>query len=231
MKRIIAAVVLALLFHVILFCVKPSWFKSERMEDKKRPAVTITMSYKMPVKPPPLKKPPEKIKKIKKKKVVKPKKVEKKKPAPVKTEEIPEKLPEPEPIIEEVVEEKAEPVEEEIIEEAAVITDDEEQDGAPPPEGTAAEVVTDAEPLYRMNPEPRYPRMAKKRGYQGTVLVDVLVSENGRVKNLILSESCGYKILDNAALEAVKDWLFEPGKEGDKPVEMWVQVPVRFELR
>ncbi len=231
MKRIIAAVVLALLFHVILFCVKPSWLKPERMEEKKLPAVTITMSYKMPVKPPPVKKPPERIKKIKKKKVVKPKKVEKKKPAPVKTEEIPEQLQEPEPIIEEVAEEKSEPVEEEIIEEAAVITDGEEQDGAPPEEGTVSEMVTDAEPLYRMNPEPKYPRMAQKRGYQGTVILNVLVNKEGRVDNLMLFETCGYSILDNAALEAVKDWVFEPGKEGDKPVEMWVQVPVRFELK
>jgi protein TonB len=42
--------------------------------------------------------------------------------------------------------------------------------------------------------------MARKRGYQGTVILSVLVNREGRVDNLWVFESSGYNILDNAAL-------------------------------
>lgn len=92
-------------------------------------------------------------------------------------------------------------------------------------------VVRKAFPLYRLNPPPKYPRMARKRGYQGAVVLEVLVNQNGRVGDLRLFTSSGYSILDRKAMESVKVWLFEPGMKGDKKLDMWVRVPVRFELK
>ena len=43
--------------------------------------------------------------------------------------------------------------------------------------------------------------------------------------------SSGYPALDKAALSAVKNWLFQPGKKGDKVVEMWIGIPIRFALK
>ncbi len=91
-------------------------------------------------------------------------------------------------------------------------------------------VVREAVPLYKVNPPPKYPRLARKRGYQGTVVLDVLVNQNGRVGDLRLFTSSGYSILDRKAMESVKVWLFEPGMKGHKKLDMWVRVPVRFEL-
>lgn len=92
-------------------------------------------------------------------------------------------------------------------------------------------VVRKAIPLYRVNPLPKYPRIARKRGYQGTVVFDVLVDQNGRVGDLRLFTSSGYSILDRSAMASVKGWLFKPGMKGDKKLDMWVRVPVRFELK
>ena len=92
-------------------------------------------------------------------------------------------------------------------------------------------VVIEAVPLYKVNPLPEYPRIARKRGYQGTVVLEVLVDQNGRVGDLRLFTSSGYSILDRKAMASVKRWLFEPGMKGDKKVDMWVRVPVRFELK
>jgi protein TonB len=72
--------------------------------------------------------------------------------------------------------------------------------------------------------------IARKRAYQGTVVLDVLVSREGRVKELTLSASSGYSILDQAAMASVKTWLFDPGTRGGETVDMWVKVPVRFQL-
>jgi protein TonB len=92
-------------------------------------------------------------------------------------------------------------------------------------------VVREAVPLYKVNPPPEYPRLARKRGYQGTVVLDVLVDQNGKVGNLRLFTSSGHSILDKKAMVSVKEWLFEPGMKGDKKLDMWVRVPVRFELK
>ena len=91
-------------------------------------------------------------------------------------------------------------------------------------------VLREAMPLYRINPSPKYPRIARRRGYQGIVVLEVLVDRNGRVGDLRVYKTSGHRILDKAALTSVKGWAFEPGMRGDQKVEMWVRVPVRFQL-
>ncbi len=97
--------------------------------------------------------------------------------------------------------------------------------------GSGTGMVREAIPLYKVNPPPRYPAAARRRGQQGTVVLSVHVDEHGRVSNLWLFESSGHISLDTAALQAVKDWIFEPGMQGGSTIAMWVNVPVRFELK
>jgi len=222
MKRLLLAVLIAILFHVSIFALNPGWF-TRKPDKMRKPAITVTMSYKRKSAPPaPVIKPPPKIKK-KKVRVVK----KEKKPEPVKVKE---KLLEPEPVKEQETVEEAADTEEDVVE---TVPDEVEDVGEyeSVDEGTASEAVSEAVPLYRTNPEPRYPNMARKRGYQGTVLLSVHVNKEGKVDDLWLYESCGYKILDNAALKAVKDWTHEPGKRGEKAIETWVEVPVIFKLK
>jgi protein TonB len=61
--------------------------------------------------------------------------------------------------------------------------------------------------------------------------LDVLVNKNGKVNDLKIFKSSGHPLLDNAATSTVKHWLFEPGMIGDEKVDMWVRVPIRFELK
>lgn len=96
---------------------------------------------------------------------------------------------------------------------------------------SAADSVRAAVPLYKINPPPRYPAAARRRGAQGTVILNVHVDEQGRVSNLWLFESSGHRSLDTAAIEAVTGWRFEPGMQGGRNVAMWVRIPVRFELQ
>ena len=99
-----------------------------------------------------------------------------------------------------------------------------------PEAGPYAPVLRDAIPLYRINPTPEYPRIARRRGYNGTVVLKVLVNKYGRVSHLKIFESSGYSVLDKSALRSVKNWLFEPGMKGNINVGMWVMVPIRFRL-
>jgi protein TonB len=91
-------------------------------------------------------------------------------------------------------------------------------------------VVEAAQPEYSKNPPISYPRRARRKGYEGTVLLEVLVNRNGKVDDLRILASSGYAILDRSAVNSVKSWSFKPAKKGNDTVDMWVQVPVRFKL-
>lgn len=85
-------------------------------------------------------------------------------------------------------------------------------------------------PIYRENPRPEYPRLARRRGYQGTVVLEVFVDRKGRVGDLKVFQSSGYPVLDRAAMTSVREWLFEPAIRGDERMETWVKIPIRFQL-
>ena len=95
----------------------------------------------------------------------------------------------------------------------------------------AASAVQMATPLYWRNPPPRYPALARRRHYTGTVILEVLVDTNGLAGEVRVVRSSGYTLLDEAALEAVRRWQFAPGTEGGRPTAMRVKIPIRFRLR
>ena len=87
-----------------------------------------------------------------------------------------------------------------------------------------------AAPNYGINPLPRYPLLAREKGYEGTVYLRALVRVDGRVGQLTIDRTSGYEILDRAAVDSVKEWAFFPAKKGGKSVESWVLLPVKFAL-
>ncbi len=91
-------------------------------------------------------------------------------------------------------------------------------------------VQEEARPRYRDNPEPHYPEIARKKGYQGKVVLSVLVNEAGDAAQINVFSSSGYKVLDEAAITAVSGWRFEPAREGGRPVPMIIKVPIIFRL-
>jgi len=93
------------------------------------------------------------------------------------------------------------------------------------------QIIREARPLYQSNPPPKYPAVARRRGFQGNVVLEVLVGPIGNVLDLRVLSSSGHLILDRAAETAVKNWTFEPGMRGQEKVEMWVRIPIRFELK
>ncbi|MBM4341083.1 MAG: energy transducer TonB [Deltaproteobacteria bacterium] len=88
-----------------------------------------------------------------------------------------------------------------------------------------------AQPRYAENPKPLYPREAKKKGYEGEVLLRVEVLSNGQVGEIEVRRSSGHEVLDRSAIKTVKQWKFIPAKKGETPVPIWVNIPVAFQLR
>ncbi len=90
--------------------------------------------------------------------------------------------------------------------------------------------VIEAQPLYQYNPKPEYPGLARRRGWEGVVMLLVEVTELGKVASVRLHESCGYKILDKSAVRAVKTWSFLSGTRNGKRTLSTVLIPVHFKL-
>jgi protein TonB len=88
-----------------------------------------------------------------------------------------------------------------------------------------------ARPLGGYQVKPRYPESARRAGAQGVTTLRVRVLETGRVGEVVVEQSAGFRDLDTAAMEAVKKWLFEPARRGKDAVSVWVMLPVKFELR
>lgn len=79
--------------------------------------------------------------------------------------------------------------------------------------------------------QPEYPPSSRRAGEAGTVILEVLVLENGRVGDARVKKSSGYPRLDEAAVREVKrSWRLKPGTENGKPVQMWGQFAVTFKL-
>ena len=63
------------------------------------------------------------------------------------------------------------------------------------------------------NPHPPYPIIARKKGFEGKLILEVLVNEDGSVKSTSIRKSSGYKILDTVSKETVEKWTFIPAKK------------------
>ncbi len=251
MRRLLLAAGLAVVLHGLLLSTDVEWMKSKDIDRSNLKPLAITISHRQKVKKTsPDKKSPEEIKKIisKPETPEPPKKI--KKTIPSKTKKLPKKIKPASPIIKPPSKDISEPIldpepewpyeEQSIIEEELDLSEvhkekeskktilKETQDE--PSESTPSS-IQEAIPVYRENPSPKYPRMARRRGYEGTVVMEVLVNREGRVEDLRLYQSSGYPVLDRSAMSSVKKWLFQPGKRGDKEVDMWVKVPVRFRLK
>jgi TonB family protein len=99
----------------------------------------------------------------------------------------------------------------------------------PPDQKTSLLAPNTAPPTpKRMNP-PEYPEDAFRKKAKGTVVVDILIGEEGEVAHAKVRLSV--PSLDDAALACARQWLFDPAKEAGKPVAFFAHVPVRFNIR
>lgn len=93
-----------------------------------------------------------------------------------------------------------------------------------------AKAVTRTKAGYLSGSRPAYPHEARQYGWEGTVVIRVLVDTDGAAAAVSVRSSSGHDSLDEAAAQAVKQWRFAPAHRGDIPVESYLDVRVRFSL-
>jgi protein TonB len=96
--------------------------------------------------------------------------------------------------------------------------------------GTSAGLTDFARPLGGYQTTPRYPESARRQGVEGITTLRFVVLANGHVGQVAVARSAGHIDLDRAAVEAVRTWRFQPARRGREAVDVWVTLPVRFEL-
>jgi len=95
---------------------------------------------------------------------------------------------------------------------------------APPPVGgdvTPAKLISAVPPAY--------PVLAKNQHVSGNVLIDALIDANGRVTTMKVVS--GPTLLQQAAMDALKQWKYRPAKLDGNPVPMHLTVTIQFRLQ
>ncbi len=78
--------------------------------------------------------------------------------------------------------------------------------------------------------QPLYPAAARRLNEYGSVIVRVRVGADGHPELVEVATSSGYARLDDAAISAVKRWVFAPAQTAVGPIVSWVTFTVTFRL-
>lgn len=99
---------------------------------------------------------------------------------------------------------------------------------------TASTASTDAMLQHKLNqafaPYFQYPRLARKRGWQGTVELGLHVSSSGKLSNIRVMQSSGYRVLDLAAIKSLQQLGTLPEMENWLTQGYSGVFPIRYEL-
>ena len=84
-------------------------------------------------------------------------------------------------------------------------------------------------PVVYERMEPLYPEEARKARISGIVIVETKIDENGSVVDVKVLKSLPFG-LDQAAVDAVKQWKFRPGTKDGQPIAVTFLLTVNFKL-
>jgi len=105
---------------------------------------------------------------------------------------------------------------------------------APPPTlgQTPRFVVYEDAPVVLRRVNPVYPDALRRARIQGTVVLQVEVLIDGSIGAIEVFRSVmpGPGGLDEAAIEAVRQWQFQPAQSGGRPVAVWITQPINFTI-
>ena len=96
------------------------------------------------------------------------------------------------------------------------------------PEDRVALRVEPPRPVERIVPE--YPRIARRRGLEGEVVIQVTISVSGDPRVAEIVSPSDHRVLNDAAIAAVQGARFQPGRVGGQPTEMSLSIRIVFEL-
>ena len=102
----------------------------------------------------------------------------------------------------------------------------------PPPSGPQFKFIPYDDPPRPVTPiKPVYPDIAQEAGIEGQVLVQCFIDEKGRVKETIVVKGIPNTGLNESAVQALRKTRFRPAKQRERPVGVWITIPINFKLQ
>ncbi|WP_148667826.1 energy transducer TonB, partial [Mizugakiibacter sediminis] len=102
---------------------------------------------------------------------------------------------------------------------------------APKPAAPPAQVASvNREPQVTRQVPPRYPQEAARAGTQGWVDVEFMVTSQGTVVDAKVLDSQPRRLFDRAALDAVRQWRFQPALRDGVPTDAVLRQRIEFKL-
>ena len=84
---------------------------------------------------------------------------------------------------------------------------------------------------YLVEPQLHVPKMSRRLGESGTVVVHVAVDLHGQIKNTTVRKSSGFDRLDQQALQDIRSARFSPYLENGQPIEWEFDATLQYEVR
>src|SRR6185436_9184772 len=85
-------------------------------------------------------------------------------------------------------------------------------------------------PVQLSGRQPRYTELARRAGIQGVVVLEAVIDKQGRVSDVRILKKL-HSSLDAEAMAAVKEWTFEPARQGDRPVAVYYTLTINFQIQ
>lgn len=102
----------------------------------------------------------------------------------------------------------------------------------PPPSGPKVIFIPYDDPPVATTPiRPIYPEIAQEAGIEGVVIVQAFIDASGRVKETLILKGVPNTGLNEAAMEAIRKTRFRPARQRERPVGVWISIPVNFKLK
>ena len=102
----------------------------------------------------------------------------------------------------------------------------------PPPSGPQFKFIPYDDPPRPITPiKPVYPDIAQEAGIEGQVLVQCFIDEKGKVKETIVVKGIPNTGLNETAVAALRKTRFRPAKQRERPVGVWITIPINFKLQ
>ena len=102
----------------------------------------------------------------------------------------------------------------------------------PPPSGPQFKFIPYDDPPRPVTPiKPVYPDIAQEAGIEGQVLVQCFIDEKGKVKETIVVKGIPNTGLNESAVVALRKTRFRPAIQRERPVGVWITIPINFRLQ
>ncbi|HTB63749.1 MAG TPA: energy transducer TonB [Opitutales bacterium] len=95
----------------------------------------------------------------------------------------------------------------------------------------APKYVNVSKPSIKTSVEAEYPLQSRRQHQHGTVTLGLYINELGSLDKVEIIKSSGYPLLDASAVDAIRQYRFNPAYQGTTPMRAYAEITLDFQLQ